>query len=130
MDIWLVFNECSTALKQLMKWKWRQFTSFGVKFSVFQCKFNGFLTMKKNRVMWINGKILFLYAFMLIGLILSRMSEMCENKQREQTGITLTTINQICLNECNRSTHWTCDVCTLKSFFYSFKRWEGKYCTE
>lgn len=40
-----LFNECSASLKQLMIWKQRQITSFRVKSSVFQCKFNGFFTV-------------------------------------------------------------------------------------
>lgn len=101
MDIWLVFNECSTALKQLMQWKLGNLHHLKLSLVFFSVNSMDFhcLTIKKNCVIWIIGKILVLYAFMPIVLILSRMSEMCDNKQREQTGI-----NQICLNECNRST--------------------------
>lgn len=120
-----LFNECSASLKQLMITE--QITSFGVKFSVYQCKFNGFLLFNNDCVMLLSLKNPSSFmTSMSIGIFLSRMSQMCETKQKEQTGITSTTSDQIRFIECKRSMylHKDCmfDICARKLLkSYTFK---------
>lgn len=115
-----LFNECSASLKQLMIWKQRQITSFRVKFSVFQCKFNGFVhgyVTRSEKSLFINH----LWHLLYVNGSFFKQDESDWNYPQKQL------IKSVWMSVKEVNIVWHLHK-LLKS--YTFKWWEGKYCAE